>query len=42
MRPSRGSVGVWVGVTVCCISQVFIVEASHAMLRMRPMSPIRL
>lgn len=33
---------VWVGVRVCCISQVFVVEASHAMLRMRPMSPIRL
>lgn len=26
----------------CCSSQVFVVEASHAMLKIRPMSPIRL
>lgn len=42
IRPNRGSVGVWVGENACCISQVFVVEASHAMLRMRPISPIRL
>lgn len=42
MRPSRGSVGVWVGDRVCWISHVFVVVASHAMLRISPMSPIRL
>lgn len=42
MRPSRGIVGVWVWEGGCCISQVFRVEASHAMLRIRPISPIRL
>lgn len=42
IRPSRGSVGVWAGEKACWISHVFVVEASHAMLRMRPMSPIRL
>lgn len=42
MRPSRGAVWVWVGVMVCWISQVFSVDASHAILRMRPTSPIRL
>lgn len=34
--------GVWVGVKACCTSQVFVYEASHAMLRIMPMSPIRL
>lgn len=42
IRPSRGSVGVWVGVESCWISQVFMVEASHAMQRMSPTSPTRL
>lgn len=42
MRPRRGSVGVSVGENICCISQEFRVEASHAMLRMSPISPIRL
>lgn len=42
IRPSRGSVGVWVVENVCWISQVFMEDASHAMLRMSPMSPIRL
>lgn len=42
IRPSRGSVGVWVVEEACWISQVFRVEARQAMLRMRPMSPIRL
>lgn len=42
IRPSRGRVGVWWGVESCWISQVFIVEASHAMQRMSPMSPTRL
>lgn len=42
ISPSRGSVGVCVGEGVWWISQVFKVEASHAMLRIRPMSPIRL
>lgn len=42
MSPSKGRVGVWVGVKACCISHVFVVEANHAMLRIRPISPIRL
>lgn len=42
MRPSRGSVGVFVGENICCISHEFRVRASHAMLRMSPISPIRL
>lgn len=42
MRPSRGSVGVWVVENVCWISQVFMEDASHAILKMSPMSPIRL
>ncbi len=42
MRPSRGRVGVWEEVGSCWISQVLVVEASHAMQRMSPMSPIRL
>lgn len=42
MRPSRGSVGVWGERGSCWISQVFVVEASHAMQRMSPMSPTRL
>lgn len=42
MRPSRGSVGVFVGENICCSSQEFRVEASHAMLRISPTSPIRL
>lgn len=42
MRPNSGSVGVWDEEVVCWISHVFMVEASHAMLRIRPMSPIRL
>lgn len=42
MRPSRGSVGAWVGDRVCWISHVFVVVASHAMLKISPMSPIRL
>lgn len=41
MRPRRGSVGVSVGGN-SCISQEFMVEASHAMLRISPISPIRL
>ena len=41
MRPNRGSVGVWVA-EACWISHVFVVEASQAMLRIRPISPIRL
>lgn len=42
IRPSRGRIGVWVVEVVCWISQVFVVEASQAILRIRPMSPIRL
>lgn len=42
MRPKRGRVGVFVGENICCISHVLVVEASQAMLRMSPMSPIRL
>lgn len=42
ISPRRGSVGVWVGRRACWISQVFMVEASQAMLRISPMSPIRL
>lgn len=42
MRPRRGRVGIWVLVKACWISQVFMEEASQAMLRIRPMSPIRL
>lgn len=42
IRPSRGRVGVWEVKVACWISQVFMVEASQAMLRIRPMSPIRL
>lgn len=42
MRPSRGSVGVFDGEGSCWISHVFMAEASHAMHRMRPMSPTRL
>lgn len=42
MRPSRGSIGVWEGEESCWISHVFIVEASHAMQRIRPTSPTRL
>lgn len=41
IKPRRGRIGIC-GWVVCWISQVFSVEASHAMLRMRPMSPIRL
>lgn len=40
INPSRGSVWTWDGWV--CISQVLVVMASHAMLRIRPMSPIRL
>lgn len=42
MRPSSGRVGIWLGVVACWISQVFIAEARYAMLRIRPISPIRL
>lgn len=42
IKPSRGNVGVCVEVGSCWSSQVFVVEASHAMHRIRPMSPIRL
>lgn len=42
IRPRRGRVGVWFGWMACWISQVFMVEASHAMLKIRPISPIRL
>lgn len=42
INPRRGKVGVLVGENICCISQEFRVDASHAMLRMRPISPIRL
>lgn len=41
MRPRRGSMGVC-GECESWSSQEFIVEASHAMLRISPMSPIRL
>lgn len=41
MRPSRGSISIW-GQCESWISQEFMVEASHAILRMRPMSLIRL
>ena len=42
MRPSSGRIGAWLGERACWISQVFVVEAKYAMLRIRPMSPIRL
>lgn len=42
IRPRRGSVGVWEGDGSCWISQVFMADASHAMQRMRPISPTRL
>ena len=42
ISPSSGSVGVVCGERACCISQVFAEVASHAMLRIRPISPIRL
>lgn len=42
ISPMRGRIGVWWGYTVCWISQVLKVEASHAMLKISPMSPIRL
>lgn len=42
INPMRGRIGVWWGCTACWISQVLNVEASHAMLRISPMSPIRL
>lgn len=42
MRPSSGNVGVWDWVWSCWISQVFMAEASHAMHKIRPTSPIRL
>lgn len=42
INPSRGRVRVWLGERVCWISQVFVVEARYTMLRMRPISPIRL
>lgn len=42
MSPRMGSVGVCWGEVICWISHVFIVEASHAMQRIRPISPTRL
>lgn len=42
ISPMRGRVGVWWGWMVWWISQVLKVTASHAMLRIRPISPIRL
>lgn len=42
ISPRRGSVGVWDGDGVWWISQVFRVDASHAMLKISPISPIRL
>ena len=42
IRPSSGSMGAWFEEDICWISQVFVEEASQAMQRIRPMSPIRL
>lgn len=42
MRPSRGRVEVFVGEVICWSSQEFRVEASHAILRISPISPMRL
>lgn len=42
MRPRRGRIGVWLSYEICWISHVLRVEASQAMLRMRPTSPMRL
>lgn len=42
IRPSSGRIGVCVGEVGCWISQVFMVDANQAMLKISPMSPIRL
>lgn len=41
-RPISGGVGIWSVDGICWISHVFIVDASHAMHRISPMSPTRL